>query len=302
MSERRDAALYYASISLPVFPCEIRGKAPLTRRGFRDASAHREHVWHWWQRDPWANVGIPTGPASGWLVVDLDGPEGLAAWDRLCDRRGQVATLEQTTGRGRHLVFAYPAGVGLGNTAGRLGRGIDTRGAGGYIVVAPSVHPSGRRYRWLGPDEDSPTPGNGNGVLGPFSRQQWHLPRTPAPAPGWLVGLLAEPPRPKRATGAIVVGIVPDNLPRHLAERAGEEPSGDRSRQTYRLVCAAVEWGLDDGQVLALAIAHRPTVAKYGTRAAAEVDRILARARPDHPHVGQPCDRADCHNCPDWMR
>jgi Bifunctional DNA primase/polymerase, N-terminal len=303
MSDRRDAALHYSSIGLPVFPCEAGGKAPLTRRGFRDASAYREHVWQWWQHWPNANVAVPTGPPSGWLVVDLDSPQALVRWRWLEDTHGGAAwrTLEQQTGRGRHLIFVYPPEVELGNTAGRLGAGIDTRGAGGYVIVAPSVHPSGRRYRWVWPDGHPAAPGNGCGPQEPSTRQQWHLPRAPAPAPGWLVELLRQ--SPGAAPPAVVtVGAVPDRLPRHLADRVREAPAGDRSAQTYRLVAAAVEWGLDDPEILALALAHAPTVAKYRGRAAAEASRILGAIRPNHRHVGQPCDRAGCHNRPDWMR
>jgi hypothetical protein len=304
MTPRAEAALYYGELGLRVFPCEIRGKRPLTAHGCKDASNRRSHIWSWWERHPWANIGVATGP-GGWLVVDLDGAEGLASWERLCDRHGQAATLEQTTGRGRHLVFEHPRGVELGNSAGRLGRGIDTRAAGGYVIVAPSVHPSGRRYRWVWPSASRCTSGNGNGAPGPFSRQQWHLPRTPAPAPGWLVELLGEPrPRAKAAVANIQPAPIPRGLPRHLRVRAGEAPGDDRSDQTWALVLGAVEWGLNDGEALALALAHRPTTTKYGDgdRAKAEVERILGKVRPDHDHVGQPCDRAGCHNPPDWMR
>jgi Bifunctional DNA primase/polymerase, N-terminal len=59
----------------------------------------------------------------------------------------------QTTGKGRHLLYATP--LELGNSTARLGRpaGVDLRtGRRGYIVAAPSRHPSGRRYAWLDPD------------------------------------------------------------------------------------------------------------------------------------------------------
>jgi Bifunctional DNA primase/polymerase, N-terminal len=44
----------------------------------------------------------------------------------------------RTPSGGLHLYFAAPA-QRLGNTAGKLGRGIDTRGAGGYVVGPGSV-------------------------------------------------------------------------------------------------------------------------------------------------------------------
>ena len=58
-------------------------------------------------------------------------------------------TLEAQTGRaggGRHLYFESGE---VRCTTGRLGRGIDIRGNGGYVIVPPSVHgQTGAPYRW----------------------------------------------------------------------------------------------------------------------------------------------------------
>jgi hypothetical protein len=97
--------------------------------------------------------------------------------------------------------------------------------------------------------------------------------------------------------------VLPGRLPAHLARKL-QEPAGDRSRQLAGLVAGAVEWGLDDGQVLALALAHRPTRERQqakGTNIGADVARLLAKHRPAHAHVGQPCDAAGCANAPAWM-
>jgi hypothetical protein len=66
-----------------------------------------------------------------------------------------ISTLRaRTGGGGLHLFYAAPPNVRVANTAGRLPGvarplpGIDLRGDGGYVVVPPSVHASGRRYRW----------------------------------------------------------------------------------------------------------------------------------------------------------
>ncbi|HYY81935.1 MAG TPA: hypothetical protein VFD04_22540 [Actinomycetes bacterium] len=110
-----------------------------------------------------------------------------------------------------------------------------------------------------------------------------------------------DPPLPA-ATAAAAAGL-PVRLPAHVA-RMLDEPSGDRSRQLAGLVAAAVEWGLDDRQILNLALNHRPTRERQqakGTDVAADVARLLAKHRPRHPHQGQPCDRAGCPNTPAWM-
>jgi hypothetical protein len=96
-------------------------------------------------------------------------------------------------------------------------------------------------------------------------------------------------------------GSVPADLPRHLADRLEETPGLHRSVQTAALVAAAIEWGYDDPTVIALAHAHRPTREKYGRRTDREAARLIGKLRPDHQHVGQPCDRAGCPNTPRWM-
>jgi Bifunctional DNA primase/polymerase, N-terminal len=172
VSELLGAALSYLERGWAVLPVVPKGKVPLTRHGLKDATTDRDQIEAWWRRWPQANVAVATGPPSGLLVVDLDGETGLGSWARLEARYGVTLTLEASTGGGGvHLVYGYPSDVDLGNSAGRLGEGIDTRGRGGYVLVAPSVHPSGRRYTWTGSGE---------------------TPITPAPA--WLVDLLRPPP------------------------------------------------------------------------------------------------------------
>jgi putative DNA primase/helicase len=120
-----------------------------------------------------------------------------------------------------------------------------------------------------------------------------------------LDGLLPPDPgvgRVEPLPAAASIGAVPAELPRHLRDRLAEPPGPDRSAQTAGLVIAAVEWGLDDPAVLALAYAHPPTQQRQGkTDVAKDVGRLLAKHRPGHAHVGRPCDKAGCPNRPTWM-
>ncbi|MDW8807113.1 bifunctional DNA primase/polymerase [Streptomyces scabiei] len=100
------------------------------------------------------NVGIATGP-SGLVVVDLDMPKrksstdtpnGVTTFTALCERAGQTVPTTRTVrtaSGGVHLYFTAPPGVRLGNTAGRLGKRIDTRAWGGYVVAPGSLTPTG---------------------------------------------------------------------------------------------------------------------------------------------------------------
>ena len=175
-----DAALSYAEQGWPVFPCKDQGKTPRTPRGFHDATTDAAMVRSWWTRWPEANIGIPTGAVSGFVVIDIDtgdDKQGDASYAELTAEHGTPATIEAKTGTGgRHLLFKCPDPP-IKNTASALAKHIDTRGDGGYIIAAPSVHPSGGRYEW---------------VHGPEHRQLADLPE-------WLTPVKK---KPKQATPA----------------------------------------------------------------------------------------------------
>ncbi len=159
------AALAYAKRGYPVFPCRPGGKEPLTRRGFKDATTDRSRVHAWWTRWPGANIGIPTGEASGLLVLDEDRTGALS------ELPGELpkTTTARTGGGGLHMLYRYPAGEEIRNSASKLGAGIDVRGEGGYVIAPPS--------RTTGPYE-------------------W-IERLPlADTPAWLLEALRKPPVP----------------------------------------------------------------------------------------------------------
>lgn len=150
------SALALAASGIPVFPCVSGGKRPAVAGGFHAASAEAGVVRPWWTAMPTANIGMPTGAASGLVVVDVDvhgAVDGYTALERA--RReglvnGWVAAVETPSG-GLHLYF--PA---RGNTDQRSWQsaraGIDFRGDGGYIILPPSVRTidgEGRRYKTL---------------------------------------------------------------------------------------------------------------------------------------------------------
>jgi len=152
------AALAYAARGWSVIPIEARGKRPLVPwLEFQQRAAGADEIDAWFDRWPAANVGLVTGRVSGLVVVDIDPRHGGAAsLERMRDEHGQLPrTVEAATGGGgRHLYFAYP-GLPVANRVGIL-PGIDLRADGGCVVAPPSLHPSGRRYRWApgrGPHE-----------------------------------------------------------------------------------------------------------------------------------------------------
>lgn len=152
-----EAALRYAGQGWAVFPCKAKDKRPLTLHGFKDGTTDPQQIEQWWQRNPNANVAIVTGTTSGLLVLDIDPRNGgNESFQALIDKHGPLPLTRSSTtgGGGRHLLFRMPTDVNI--RCGKLAEGIDVKAIGGYIIGAPSIHPSGGRYQWERATEELP--------------------------------------------------------------------------------------------------------------------------------------------------
>jgi len=149
------AALTLAEHGILVFPVKPRSKVPATVDGFKSATVNLDQVRAWWGRWPDANIGVPMGALSGFVVLDVDARHGgLASFEKLRDRHRLPKTAQVLTGSGGfHYWYRYTGE--LRNSAGLLGDGLDVRGDGGYVIAPPSVHESGNPYKWLHPLEDA---------------------------------------------------------------------------------------------------------------------------------------------------
>lgn len=158
---------------IPLLP---RDKRPLLRwEPFRHRRPLPAELAAWAARWPEANLGVVTGAVSDLVVLDVDpradGEASLAALEAVFGRLPATLVV-RTGGGGRHLYYRHP-GEPVRCAVG-LRPGLDLKGDGGYVVAPPSLHPSGRAYRF----EGDPL-------------------RPPAACPGWLLGLAREArPRP----------------------------------------------------------------------------------------------------------
>ena len=144
--------------------CASIGKHPRTQRGKDDATTDAKGIEAWWRRWPTANIGVVTGRQNKLLVVDIDSPAGEGHLAALADARGNSRAAhggqEQRTGRGRQLLYRYE-GSDIRNSAAIFGpgSGVDVRAEGGYVIVAPSLHATGKHYELTdigGPHELDP--------------------------------------------------------------------------------------------------------------------------------------------------
>lgn len=149
-NELLKAALDYAAKGLPVFPCKADNKRPHTAHGFKDASTDAEQIRSWWTRWPDAMIAIPAGERTKFWVLDVDDPEAFEAV------YSPPETRRFDTGKGYHLYFKFDPAKPIHNAQADKKQnwpfpalpGAETRGEGGYVIVPPSVHPTGRRYEW----------------------------------------------------------------------------------------------------------------------------------------------------------
>jgi len=207
-------AVAHARAGLDVLPLTPGGKTPLgalAPHGKDDASHDVELVRDWWVQHPTANIGIR--PAVGVVVVDVDPRNGGAS---------ALVTLTRPHGGLSPTWTAYTGGGGLhawyaatGPLRARLCDGVDLKHHAGYVVAPPSLHSSGKRYCW----------GNSRSI---------------APAPTWLLAMMAAPPpRPlPTVTAGTFSGANDEGLVRLVAQ-----PGADRHNRLYWATRRAVEGG-----------------------------------------------------------
>jgi hypothetical protein len=220
------AAVRFANLGIPVFPCVPGGKQPLTPNGFHDATSSARVVHQWWQRTPDANIGLPTGARTGILVVDIDvhaGGSGFAAFERA--RSEGLAThwgwLVRTPSSGVHAY--YPSVPGQEQRSWQVPSAhVDFRGDGGYVIAPPSrieVDGAIRSYDVVAVGTQPAKP-----VDAVTLRQ------------------FLEPPRPKPAgqpSGLPPTGCRPEALARVVALT----PEGGRNRALFWASCRMAEGG-----------------------------------------------------------
>lgn len=172
-------ALAYAGLGWRVMPILPGKKKPRLDEWPTAATTDPDLIAQWWTNWPDHGIGLVCGSESGFFALDVDprhsGDEVLRDYEQA--NTSLPETVQAITGGGgSHYLWAWPAlepGQTIGNSAGKIGSGLDVKSTGGYIVVAPSIHPdTASRYEW----ESSHLPG-----------------QVPvAPAPQWLLDLVIE--------------------------------------------------------------------------------------------------------------
>ena len=137
------AAIRYANLGIPVFPCVPGGKQPLTPNGFHDATSSARIVHDWWQRTPDANIGLPTGrqhrhPRRRHRRPLPEAVDSLRSSEPA--PKGSPTTGAGWSARRRGGIHAYyPTGADQEQRSWQVPSAhVDFRGDGGYVIAPPS--------------------------------------------------------------------------------------------------------------------------------------------------------------------
>lgn len=153
-NELLDAALHYSQdAGLYVFPAHekelppyldtksgtwkpIASKTPKTTNGYKDATLDKEQIKKWWS-GAWKEscIGIATG-LSKKAVIDIDYKNGGVENFHKLGINTDGCWCGFSANKGLHFYYDDPDGICPTKSNKKLG--VDTRGVGGYIIVAPS--------------------------------------------------------------------------------------------------------------------------------------------------------------------
>lgn len=139
----------YVDIGWSVLPVKPSEKRPYMTNWlqYNKTKATRATVENWFNSLSGAGVGMVTGKISNIVVLDVESYCPTPISEIL--KKYPTQLISRTGSGGYHLFYQYPTNVP--RVANRVGifEGADLRADGGFIVLPPTVHPSGNKYEWV---------------------------------------------------------------------------------------------------------------------------------------------------------
>ena len=139
----------YIDSGWSVLPVKPEEKRPYMTNWlqYTKTRATKQTVNNWFSNLSGAGIGVVTGKVSNMVVLDVESDCPYPIEDLL--KRYPTQMYSRTGSGGYHLFYQYPTNVSrVANRVGIFER-VDLRADGGFIVLPPTVHPSGNRYTWI---------------------------------------------------------------------------------------------------------------------------------------------------------
>jgi hypothetical protein len=148
----------FSTLGIAVIPLAPKTKKPLVRwRDYQHRLPTATELQRWFYPGHSRNVAVICG-WRGLTVLDFDDTSAYEAWVVWCALQGgearkvASATYRVRTARGVHVYLFVANTPRCGKAEGQITA--DIKAVGGYVLVPPSIHPSGAAYTAM--DDDAP--------------------------------------------------------------------------------------------------------------------------------------------------
>jgi hypothetical protein len=138
-----------------LFPVQPQGRLAPAKVRIEDATADLAQLEQWACEHPGRNWGLATGMASGVFFLEVDTRRASRALRILS--RGEwdgQQTLQSQAGDTGYAFFRWPAARAMRGSGKNPAPGLRIRGEGDFVLIPPSVCPSGISHVYLDPDAE----------------------------------------------------------------------------------------------------------------------------------------------------
>lgn len=149
-----DVAKKYAHLGWSIIPIVYKNKIPPFKfkwEEYQKRIATDDEIDSWFKKYGKINLACVSGKVSKVFSIDVDSREAFEWLSVMFKDNPLGYSLAFKTGRGCQILYKWNDRVPIFNSSSLIHKGIDTRGEGGFFVLPPSIHTSGKQYSWLQP-------------------------------------------------------------------------------------------------------------------------------------------------------
>lgn len=140
-----ESAYEYYNLNWNLLPIKQKSKIPdiSSWKELQSRKISKNEIEEWFGNGHDRNIALVCGEISGVVCLDIDGQEGV---DFLKDKEIPLCPTYKSS-RGFKYLFKYPEGLKV-QTRPSIFPQIDFLSDGHYVLLPPSLHPTGTKYEW----------------------------------------------------------------------------------------------------------------------------------------------------------